>query len=366
MFAAAIAILVGLAQPGAHPNSIASLHVTLDGNTAWILFDTQAETLLETRAWGLDLDKDGALRSYEVDDAWDLLTDQLPRGMRLTLDGQNAPIQFDRFVSDPPASDGLPLGHVIFHGEAACEATPRTLAFDYDLFFVDNPDHRVLVTIVGPRGKTSRLLDQSRPSFELSKLSDLLPEPRSRMLRRFVKYGFHHVIRGWDHLAFLLALMLGVIGWRRLLGAVTAFTLAHSATLAMSTLGWLRLAPGPIEAAIAASIVWVAWRHAKLPAERRHPWRPAAALGLLHGLGFAGALGPLLAERDQLTMPLLGFNLGVELGQIVVFVPVLLLAVPTRHLLGPERTERLRQVIAFLLVMFGLYLLGTRLPSLLQ
>jgi hydrogenase/urease accessory protein HupE len=132
--------------------------------------------------------------------------------------------------------------------------------------------------------------------------------------------GIEHILTGWDHLMFVLSLLLLVGFKRRLIGTVTAFTAAHSLTLAASALGWLVLRSAPVEACIALSIVLVCGEvlRTRQTLSRRWPALVAFVFGLVHGLGFAGALKEIGLPEDHVSMALLGFNLGVEAGQLLV------------------------------------------------
>ena len=157
---------------------------------------------------------------------------------------------------------------------------------------------------------------------------------------QYLELGVAHILLGFDHLLFVLALLLIVRGWRRLLATVTAFTVAHSITLAAATLGFVSVPGPPIEATIALSIVFLASELIKVNRGResltaRSPWLVAFTFGLLHGFGFAGALTNVGLPPAEIPLALLTFNLGVELGQIV-FVFAALAAV---WLLGRIRKE---------------------------
>ncbi len=143
----------------------------------------------------------------------------------------------------------------------------------------------------------------------------------AEVARAYTTLGLEHILTGWDHLLFVLGLLFLVGFERRLIVTITAFTLAHSLTLALSTLGWVSLRSPPVEAAIALSIVLVAvealdpkrqsWSH-------RWPALVAFLFGLVHGLGFAGALQDIGLPQDHVPAALLFFNAGVELGQLLV------------------------------------------------
>jgi hydrogenase/urease accessory protein HupE len=157
-------------------------------------------------------------------------------------------------------------------------------------------------------------------------------DPRLELRRRpasaalaWTLVGGEHILLGFDHLAFLIGLMLLVTRRSTLIATVTAFTLAHSVTLLSSTLGWVRLPVPAVEAAIGASVVLVAREalHGEPTLARRAPWIVALAFGLVHGLGFASALEGLGLPSRGLGFRLLFFNVGVELGQLAVVAAVL-------------------------------------------
>lgn len=158
--------------------------------------------------------------------------------------------------------------------------------------------------------------------------------------------GVEHIVFGWDHLLFVIALVFLIDGKRRLLGVITAFTLAHSLTLGLAAMGVIGIPSRPVEILIAASIVLLGVEilrkqqgESSLLIQR--PYLVAIIVGLLHGLGFAGALSEIgLPEGNEL-LALLMFNLGVEAGQIaVILVTVIILAtLPLLHRHSAFRTE---------------------------
>jgi len=157
--------------------------------------------------------------------------------------------------------------------------------------------------------------------------------------------GVEHILLGVDHLLFVLGLLFLVGNWKQLVGTVTAFTVAHSITLAGATLGWMHAAQAPIEATIALSVMFVAAEILRR-AKRRDglvagaPWLVAFVFGLLHGFGFSGALREVgLPERD-IPLALLFFNVGVEVGQLLfIAAVVLVLSTLTRLLRRPGHAE---------------------------
>jgi hydrogenase/urease accessory protein HupE len=149
----------------------------------------------------------------------------------------------------------------------------------------------------------------------------------------YLRLGIEHIWSGIDHLLFVLALLLLVRGWRRVALTVTAFTVAHSITLAAATLGFVHVPQKPVEAAIALSIVFVAAeivhsRQGRPSLTERAPWVIAFTFGLLHGFGFASALSQVGLPQNSIPVALLFFNVGVEVGQLLfiasVYVAVIL------------------------------------------
>lgn len=160
--------------------------------------------------------------------------------------------------------------------------------------------------------------------------SVVLPANQSRLdiAGSYLWLGIEHILAGLDHLLFVFALMLLVRGWYKLVATITAFTIAHSITLALSTLGLVVLPVPPVEAAIALSIVFVASEAVHLQQGRpglssRRPWLVAFVFGLLHGLGFAAVLQEIGLPEHAIAIALVLFNVGVEIGQLA-FVGALL------------------------------------------
>jgi len=149
--------------------------------------------------------------------------------------------------------------------------------------------------------------------------------------------GTIHILEGMDHLLFLLVLLLIINGLWPLIKTVTAFTVAHSLTLALATLGLVNIPPAPTEAVISLSILLLAVEavhksQGQLTLAERYPWLIAFTFGLVHGLGFAGALSEIGVPQNDVPLALLMFNLGVETGQVMFVVGVSLLLVGVRKL----------------------------------
>lgn len=153
----------------------------------------------------------------------------------------------------------------------------------------------------------------------------------------YFNLGVEHILLGIDHLLFVLALLLLSTGAWQLVKTVTAFTVAHSITLGLATLGIVHVPSGPVEAVIALSIVFVAAeilraRRGQEGLATRMPWIVAFTFGLLHGFGFAGALSEIGLPEGQIPVAMLFFNLGVEAGQLLFVASVLGLAAAARQM----------------------------------
>jgi hydrogenase/urease accessory protein HupE len=162
----------------------------------------------------------------------------------------------------------------------------------------------------------------SAPSFVVQ----AIPQA-TQVAMTYLKLGVEHILSGIDHLLFVLALLILVKGTRRLIATVTAFTLAHSLTLAGASLGLLHVPGKPVEAAIALSIVFIATEiihrgQGRISLTERFPWIVAFTFGLLHGFGFASALSQVGLPQSDIPVALLFFNVGVEVGQLLFIAAV--------------------------------------------
>jgi len=151
-----------------------------------------------------------------------------------------------------------------------------------------------------------------------------IPEKLSRMqvFKDYCSLGVRHILEGLDHLLFILGLLLLVQGMGQLLKTITAFTLGHSITLSLAALGWIGIPQAAMEVLIALSLLYLAFELTrkglgKISFMGQHPWVLAASFGLLHGMGFAGALMEVGLPQGEIFLGLLGFNLGIEIGQLL-------------------------------------------------
>ena len=182
-------------------------------------------------------------------------------------------------------------------------------------------------------GNHSAILRSTNNSFTIPEQAT-----RTQLAISYWRMGTIHILEGYDHLLFLLTLLLIVAGFWPLLKTVTAFTVAHSITLALATLGLVHIPPVPTEAVISLSIMLLAVEvvhknQGQFTLSERFPWLVAFTFGLVHGLGIAGALSEIGVPQNELPLALLMFNLGVETGQVmfVVVVSLLLAGVHRLH-----------------------------------
>ena len=345
----------------AHPLSLARLEIRLGEQAAIVELQVQTRTLLEVPGLVDDADGDGLLSDPEIRASWPEVRRYLEGGLHLELDGEAWLPAFEDFRLQESADGAVPTGlarWLVTEHRLPRDSAPTGLRVESSMFFDDgNPSHRCAVTVHGLTPDAQRYLLSTalrNATFPLQR-GETGAAPVSP-LWSYGQLGFLHVLEGFDHLAFLAGLLLGVAGWQALLAAVTAFTLAHSLTLAISALGWLALPPAIVEPGIALSILFVVWLHlAKGPGAAR-PWLWAGAFGLLHGFGFAGVLGEIGLPSGARVTSLLGFNLGVEAGQLAFVVPAAVVGSGLRRLFGAKRWPGVRLNVGMVLGAVGLAL----------
>ncbi len=190
-------------------------------------------------------------------------------------------------------------------------------------------------------------LTPANPAYQVPVESTAL-----QVVTTYTGLGIKHILLGVDHLLFVFALLLIVKGKRRLITTITAFTVAHSITLAAATMGFVQVPQQPVEAVIALSILFLAMelvhgRRGHPGAAARWPWLVAFIFGLLHGFGFAGALAEVGLPQQAIPLALIFFNIGVEMGQLLFVAGVLLLGWLLHYLKEPGILERAETVAIY-------------------
>lgn len=221
----------------------------------------------------------------------------------------------------------------------------------------------VLLRVQLPNGDSVRhVLTAESPVFEIGP-----DQGKWGVLRGYAAIGIEHILTGWDHLLFVLGIVLLISAGRSLIWTITAFTLGHSLTLALAALGLVNLPAGPVEALIALSIYWLAVevvrdRLGYTVLLKRSPWLLATGFGLLHGLGFAGALNEVGLPPDEIPLALFAFNLGIELGQLA-FVAAIVMAIAALRKLPAAWPEWAIQLPAWTMGALGMFWFMERLEG---
>lgn len=240
--------------------------------------------------------------------------------------------------------------------DVVCRSPVAQLTITDNSFDVLGADVHTLAKISWPTGSSQFAFATETRRLDLQIAAAAATPPSG--FGSFFSLGLWHILEGYDHLMFLLALLLAPASGWTVVRIVTAFTVAHSVTLALTALDLLQL-PGPlVESAIAASIAFVAAQNLRARASAAHRVGITALFGLIHGCGFADILRETGLPEGQLLTSLLGFNLGVEAGQLLVVLPL----VPAlRWLWRRPPGLRLTRALSLLLCAAGLGLVGARL-----
>ena len=294
---------------------------------------------------GLDADGDLRVSAAELEHARPSMKAAFLDRLDVAGDGEPCAAALDEVSLDPP--DGVRL-----RGIYSCPHAPSHLHLRFGFLERMPSDHRHLATVHLPKGDADVLAVLARPDVEVD-----VSGAASHGFVSLFRGGVEHILTGADHLAFLLALVLGgtlVTERRTRLGALvamlTAFTVGHSAALAIATLGGF--APGArlVEPAVALSVAYVGAENL-FTRSVRHRWMLTLPFGFVHGFAFAGGLLPLGLPRAQLPVALSAFNLGVEGGQLFVLA---LLLLPLTYLGSLGWYPRLARGLSTAIVLAGL------------
>ena len=333
--ALAFALALASATALAHKPSDSYLTLSTEGGALRGQWDIALRDL--EYAIGLDADGDGAITWGELRARHAQIAAYALARLALHGDGQPCRLEGREHLTDEH-SDGA---YAVLRFEAHCPAVPqRTLEIGYSLFADLDPTHRGLVRVQHGTATASGVLGPDRPRLEVA----LGEASRLRQFLDYAREGVWHIWIGIDHVLFLVALLLpavlvfGARGWGPaprfasvfwdVFRVVTAFTVAHSITLSVAALGLVELPSRLVESVIALSVVLAALNNLK-PVVLARRWAVAFGFGLVHGFGFASVLADLGLPRDALLVSLVGFNLGVEAGQLALvglFLPGAFLA----------------------------------------
>lgn len=267
-----------------------------------------------------DGDGDGRLSAGEVTAHGAALAAALGERIVLTADGEPGRLAVEPAEPRPLASlNATPATHSTLRLVYSWQRPIRALTIRYDLFVPGISSASCLATIL--QGGSVRSVVFTPEHREVSLTMGGIP--LWDQVRGFTLLGIEHILTGYDHILFLISLLVIGGSLRRVFKTVTAFTLAHSLTLSLGVLGLVQLPARWVESAIALSIIYVAvenlWRS---NIRGRDRWAVTFGFGLVHGLGFAGILTEMALPRGALAASLASFNLGVELGQVAVVMIV--------------------------------------------
>lgn len=313
----AAALLLGSVVPAqAHMMPKGQGSIRVDGNVVTIFVAVPVAALT-----GFDDDGDGLLSADEVTRHRGTLSPQIDRLLQVFDGATPGRVAFEDFVVDPSDIDGMLITeHVGVMRRIRFKAPVQRLTMRVDTFSRAGAEDQQL-TVEASTGERNdvAVFSPHRPEYRFFKT-------RLETLGGFVLVGAEHILLGFDHLLFLVTVLVAGAGWRYWFAVVTSFTVAHTVTLVLAATGLVSAPARVTEALIAASIVGMAldnlWRGAAVATQRV---AVVFACGLLHGLGFASALAELGLRGEYQWASLIGFNLGVETGQ-AVFVLTLLLA----------------------------------------
>jgi hypothetical protein len=309
-------LLLATRSAGAHVIGVSRGEYTPAGSGLRAEITLRADDALRAVS-GLDADGDGRLSQAELDRAHPAVKGAFFDPLVVEADGTPCTPSLDDASLDAP--DGVRL-----QASYACNHAPSTLHLRFGFLERLPSDHRHLATAHLARGDVDVLALRARPDLTVA-----LESGGSQGFLSLVRGGIEHILGGPDHLAFLLALVLGgtLVADRRtrvgsLVAMLTAFTVGHSAALVLATLGGLTPGPRLIEPAVALSVAYVGAENL-FARSVRHRWMLTLPFGFVHGFAFAAGLLPLGLARSQLPLALFGFNLGVETGQLLVLAVLL-------------------------------------------
>lgn len=308
-------------------------------------------------AIGLDADDNGEITWGELSARHAAVSAYLLSHLKLSSNGADCPFRVTGQLVDQH-SDGA---YAVLRFVAECGGPVANLEVAYSLLFDLDPQHKGLLRLDLPDSTLTAIFSPERPRQQF----DLAGSGWLSQFHDYFKHGVWHIWIGFDHILFLLSLLLPAVAhlvdgrWQPLerfkpafwdvLRIVTAFTLAHSITLSLAALGVLALPSRVVESAIALSVVLAALNNL-LPLVLQGRWIVAFMFGLVHGFGFASVLADLGLPREALALALVGFNVGVEAGQLVIVSVFLPLAFALRKTVFYRRMVMLGGSVAIIVV----------------
>ena len=314
--------LIAAGPVAAHKVGISRGEYRVDGSTLHVEL-TFARPEIASAIPNLDSNNDGTLSAAEIVIGRDQLASTMTDGLIVSAGHDTCRGEFES--AELTANDG-----VVVRLRYPCAPSGRTLHVRLSLLSALSVGHRHLAAIV--TGADTSADSNTEVAYEASPEFDVgaAATANEHVAGPLFTLGIEHILTGFDHLLFLFGVILIGGRWRTLLLAITAFTVAHSLTLGLATLGVWAPSPAIVEPAIALSIAYVGVENWFVnDASRR--WLLTFPFGLIHGFGFAGALREIALPNAQIPLALLSFNLGVEAGQLLVLALILPLLIWLRR-----------------------------------
>ncbi len=334
----------------AHAVGVSSGEYRLDGKT---VYGDLGMADRELARWlpAIDTDHDGSISSPEIDAGRATVARALVAGLLVTADGKACAGALDRaWVTE---ADGT----AIFQVHYVCSEVPAQLTLALPLLEQLSPSHRHVARLFRAGKAQVKVLDRAHATWPLDGGGS---SSALGMAWSMLKLGIEHILTGADHLVFLFGLILVGGRLRSLIGVVSAFTVAHSITLALAALSIFAPSPRLVEPAIALSIAYVGIDNLFVKDASKR-WRITFAFGLIHGFGFAGALREIALPHAQVPVALVSFNLGVEIGQLAVLSVALPLVLTIRR--APWFGDRGVKVLSLAIAIGGGVLFVVRLAA---
>lgn len=345
---AALWLLVWTLPAEAHKQSDSYLSITQQDEGAALSLQWDIALRDLEHAIGLDTNGDASITWGELKQRQAAVVRYAQSHLQLArvagAESQDCPLTFTQLLVDEHV-DGK---YAVLRFDAICNERPEQVQLAYSLLFDVDPNHRGLVNILSGGRSHALVFAQSSAVQQLS----LASPQRSTQFASFITEGIWHIWHGYDHVLFLLTLILpAVVLYRHrrwepreslrdalidIVKVVTAFTLAHSLTLTLGTLGWVYVPSRLVESAIALTVMFGAL-NILFPVVREKRWLLAFVFGLIHGLAFASVLIDLGLTGWNLVLALLGFNGGVEIGQLAIVIVVVPLMYASRRTVAYRR-----------------------------
>jgi len=305
-----VLLILATASAFAHDPGLSAVRLKIDANkiAARLTFARPDIAIIAP----MDADRDGRVTRSEFDAARPRLESLARESLAVRVDGSE--------LSPAAVTVHLDEGDAIHFDLEFPAARGAKLVLRSLLIDKLPRGHRQFLSLLDERenSRAQRMLDAANNSFECDLAALPIPHTRPRAFLGFLPLGVEHILLGFDHLAFLFALLIAGGKARETVKIITSFTVAHSITLGLATMDVVKVSPGVVEPLIAVSIIYVGIENI-FRREIKRRWLLTFAFGLVHGFGFASALRELgVGTGLRAVTPLLSFNLGVEIGQIAI------------------------------------------------